>query len=79
MRRRGPNRPYCPKSRRRDGGTGEAVTRPVAVTRRTTRLQIGSPCGGLSADHGQKRETRWRDDHSGRLDITGPLQKGVYS
>ena len=24
-------RPYCPKSRRRDGGAGEAVTRPVAV------------------------------------------------
>src|SRR5499433_2441571 len=34
----GPNRgPYCPKSRRRDGGAGEAVTRPVAVIRRTTR------------------------------------------
>ena len=30
----GPNRgPYCPKSRRRDGGAGEAVTRPVAVIR----------------------------------------------
>jgi hypothetical protein len=28
----GPSRgPYCPKSRRRDGGAGEAVTRPVAV------------------------------------------------
>src|SRR6516225_1050570 len=28
----GPNRgPYCPKSRRRDGGAGEAVTRPVVV------------------------------------------------
>jgi hypothetical protein len=35
----GPNRgPYCPKSRRRDGGAGEAVTRPVAVIRRTTRI-----------------------------------------
>ena len=22
---------YCPKSRRRDGGCGKAVTRPVAV------------------------------------------------
>jgi hypothetical protein len=34
----GPNRgPYCPKSRRRDGGAGEAVTLPVAVIRRTTR------------------------------------------
>jgi hypothetical protein len=29
---------YCPKSRRRDGGSGEAVTRPVAVIRRTTRI-----------------------------------------
>jgi hypothetical protein len=28
---------YCPKSRRRDGGAGEAVPRPVAVNRRTTR------------------------------------------
>ena len=28
-----------PKSRRRDGGTGEAVTRPVAVIRRTTRIR----------------------------------------
>src|SRR5262245_43718818 len=35
----GPNRgPYCPKSRRRDGGVGEAATRPVAVIRRTTRI-----------------------------------------
>jgi len=30
--------PYCPKSRRRDGGVGEAATRPVAVIRRTTRI-----------------------------------------
>ena len=29
---------YCPKSRRRDGGTGEAVSRPVVVIRRTTRI-----------------------------------------
>ena len=35
----GPNRgPYCPKSRRRDGGCGKAVTRPVVVIRRTTRI-----------------------------------------
>jgi hypothetical protein len=35
----GPNRgPYCPKSRRRDGGAGEAVTRPVAVIRWTTPI-----------------------------------------
>jgi len=40
----GPNRgPYYPKSRRRDGGAGEAVTRPVAVICRTTRIWIGSP------------------------------------
>ena len=34
----GAEQAYCPKSRRRDGGTGEAVTRPVAVIRRTTRI-----------------------------------------
>src|SRR5262249_55236917 len=32
-RKRAEQRPYCPKSRRRDGGAGEAVTRPVAVIR----------------------------------------------
>jgi hypothetical protein len=31
------------KSRRRDGGAGEAVTRPVVVIRRTARIEIGSP------------------------------------
>jgi len=29
---------HCPRSRRREGGAGEAVTRPVAVIRRTTRI-----------------------------------------
>jgi hypothetical protein len=34
-----PNRgPNCPKSGRRDDGAGEAITRPVAVIRRTTRI-----------------------------------------
>ena len=37
-RKRVEQRPCCPKSRRRDGGTGEAVSRPVAVIRRTTRI-----------------------------------------
>src|ERR1700747_1095309 len=36
--RKDAQRPYCPKSRRRDGGCGEAVARPVAVIRRTTRI-----------------------------------------
>ena len=36
-RKRAEQRPLLPEVRRRDGGAGEAVTRPVAVIRRTTR------------------------------------------
>ena len=65
----GPNRgPYCPKSRRRDAGAGEAVTRPVAVIRRTT-------CEGHELD----RKTEKRVPKSGTPIASGRSKAVVGS
>src|SRR5215471_5268421 len=69
-------RPYCPKSRRRDGGAGEAVTRPVATNHAyLDRLTVPSDSIVWRPRRRPRTEARARrrDDHSGRLDITGPI------
>src|SRR5262249_33737773 len=74
----GPNRlPYCPKYRRRDGGGGEAVTRPVVLIRGTTRtVPSDSIVLAASAPTKDRSEKLRRDDYSGRLDIAGPITEG---
>ena len=64
----GPNRgPYCPKSRRRNGGAGEAVTRPVAVIRRTTREGHESQNREASAERKEMTGRRLSQEEAKRL------------
>src|SRR6516225_50961 len=64
----GPNRgPYCPKSRRRNGGAGEAVTRPVAVIRRTTREGHESQDREASAERKEMTGRRLSQEEAKRL------------
>jgi len=42
-------------------------------------IPLTASCGGLSADHGQKREPSGVTITRGDLTSPGPLQKGVYS
>ena len=72
---------YCPKSRRRDGGCDES--RYTSSGRHLTNrakldrlpLPLTAQCGGLSVDHGQKREFGGVTV-IGRLDITWPITEG---
>src|SRR5215475_5196615 len=70
---------------RRDGGAGEAVYTPSGRHPMNhaylDRLAVPSNSIVWRPERQPRTEARARprDDHSARLDITGPLQKGVYS